>query len=91
DSIRSIYVLKSNWSNLHTNNHSPSELSRRKGKKSQLSGLHLSSTLFLYSMEDIEHGHVQVRGMKLHVAQIGTGPKIEDYGLLFCYTRFDGL
>ncbi|GMJ03364.1 hypothetical protein like AT4G02340 [Hibiscus trionum] len=27
-------------------------------------------------MEKIEHSHVQVRGLKLHVAQIGTGPKV---------------
>ncbi|KAI9176483.1 hypothetical protein LWI28_003391 [Acer negundo] len=27
-------------------------------------------------MEEIQHSHVQVRGVKLHVAQIGTGPKV---------------
>ncbi|KAK0590503.1 hypothetical protein LWI29_028041 [Acer saccharum] len=27
-------------------------------------------------MEDIQHSHVQVRGVKLHVAEIGTGPKV---------------
>ncbi|KAL4354597.1 hypothetical protein GQ457_06G004640 [Hibiscus cannabinus] len=27
-------------------------------------------------MEKMEHSHVQVRGLKLHVAQIGTGPKV---------------
>ncbi|MBA0698054.1 hypothetical protein Goari_021563 [Gossypium aridum] len=27
-------------------------------------------------MEKIQHSHVQVRGLKLHVAQIGTGPKV---------------
>ncbi|KAK3184174.1 hypothetical protein Dsin_031460 [Dipteronia sinensis] len=27
-------------------------------------------------MEQIKHSHVQVRGVKLHVAEIGTGPKV---------------
>ncbi|MBA0630886.1 hypothetical protein Godav_002938, partial [Gossypium davidsonii] len=27
-------------------------------------------------MEKIQHSHVQVQGLKLHVAQIGTGPKV---------------
>ncbi|TXG55191.1 hypothetical protein EZV62_020447 [Acer yangbiense] len=27
-------------------------------------------------MEEIQHSHVQVRGVKLHVAEIGTGPKV---------------
>ncbi|KAL4301967.1 hypothetical protein GQ457_10G018300 [Hibiscus cannabinus] len=27
-------------------------------------------------MEEIEHSHVQAKGLKLHVAQIGTGPKV---------------
>ncbi|XP_031272536.1 uncharacterized protein LOC116131011 [Pistacia vera] len=27
-------------------------------------------------MDQIQHTHVEVRGVKLHVAQIGTGPKV---------------
>ncbi|TXG55190.1 hypothetical protein EZV62_020446 [Acer yangbiense] len=36
----------------------------------------LATSLSIFSMEDIQHSHVRVRGVKLHVAEIGNGPKV---------------
>lgn len=34
-------------------------------------------------MEDIKHSYVQVRGLKLHVAEIGTGNILTNYLVSF--------
>ncbi|KAK0591309.1 hypothetical protein LWI29_038258 [Acer saccharum] len=36
----------------------------------------LATSLSIFSMEEIQHSHVRVRGVKLHVAEIGNGPKV---------------
>ncbi|KAK8564050.1 hypothetical protein V6N12_036181 [Hibiscus sabdariffa] len=46
-------------------------------------GAHISKKV-VQSMEKMEHSHVQVRGLKLHVAQIGTGLIIISDPLIPC-------